>query len=132
MDIMKPSVVLDWYLGFLHCMLHVEGGVPMWRDVRLTESVRYGQDQLPCGAGQMFTVDEYRARFTELCRRGWSWINLEAVGLLDGMLLLHVEVPPRDPEGSAWTSVNMSGPPFSLKDRKYALDGLILPTSSDS
>jgi hypothetical protein len=125
METMKASTILDWYLGFLHYMLHVDGGVPMWTDIRLTESVRYGADQLPCEVGRTFTVEEYRARFTQLCSAGWSWINLEAVGLLHGVLLLHVQPPPRAPEGTPWTSVNMKGPMTALKQRNYALDGLV-------
>jgi len=131
-EIMKPSTVLDWYLGFLHYMLHLDGGVPMWRDIRLTESLRYGSDQLPCEVGRTFTVDEYRVRFTELCSQGWSWINLEAVGLLQGMLLLHVQPPPRTPEGTSWTSVNMKGPAVALKERGYALDDLVRQSEANA
>jgi hypothetical protein len=55
---LQPSTVLDWYLGFLHHMLHVDLGMPIWDDIRLTERVEYGIDGLPTEVGPLFSVDD--------------------------------------------------------------------------
>jgi hypothetical protein len=123
MDELRPSTVLDWYLGFLHCML--VDVVPMWNGIRLTEEVTYGPDALPVGVGHLYEVDEYRARFTDLATRGWSWINVGAVGLLAGKLILEVHVPTDPPNGAKWTSINMSGANRATLARGFILDGLV-------
>jgi hypothetical protein len=119
----KPPTVLDWYLGYLSCSLP-QTGFPRWSDVRLTETLQYGSDGVPSEVGEVFTVEEYRLRFANLCSRGWPWINLHAVGLLGGALLLSIELPAREPNGCAWTSVNMSGACNAVARRHYILDGL--------
>ena len=97
----------------------------MWKDVRVTEEVDYGDQGLPKRIGSLCSVPDYRARFTDLATRGWSSINLHAVGLLDGVLILHLERPAAPPAGSKRTSVNMSGASKAVADRSYKLDGLV-------
>jgi hypothetical protein len=123
MDELRPSTVLDWYLGYLHRMLAEV--MPMWNDIRLTEEVTYGPDALPVRLGHLYKVEEYRARFTDLATRGWSWINLGAVGLLRGKLILEVHVPTNPPKGAKWTSINMSGANRATQARGFILDGLV-------
>jgi len=106
-------------------MLYLSGGWPMWKDVRITEEVEYGDHHLPQRLGSLSSVPDYRARFTDLATRGWSWINLHAVGLLDGVLILHLEPPASPPAGSKWTSINMSGPSKAVAERGYNIDGLV-------
>jgi hypothetical protein len=126
MEIAPPSVVLDWYLGFLHHMLFISGGWPMWKDVRITEEVEYGDAGLPKRIGILCSVPDYRARFTELATRGWPWLRLQALGLLDDVLILHLERPAGPPVGSKWTSINLSGASKAVAERSYKLDGLVV------
>lgn len=106
---LAPPTDLDWYVGQLS-RLAPSWGIPQWSSVRVTETLRHASVGEPCDVGETFSIEAYRPRFTELCTRGWPWINLSAVGLLDGALLLSIEVPNMEPGGSRWTSVNLSGP----------------------
>ena len=55
---------------------------------------------------------EYQSRFSELMAQGFSWLNMNYSGLLDGKALVIVEVPRHRSTGSGVeTSVNLSGPP---------------------
>jgi hypothetical protein len=99
--------------------------MPQWNDIRLTEDVDLGADALPVRLGRLYSVDEYRARFTELATRGWSWMNLNAIGILEGKLILEVHVPRDPPRGAKWTSINMSGPNNATQAKGCILDGLV-------
>ncbi len=119
-----PPTDLDWYVDYIR-RCAPSWGIPQWSSVRVTETLRYGADGEPCEVGETFGIEAYRLRFTELCTRGWPWINLHAAGLLDGVLLLSVEVPNREPDGSRWTSINMSGPFTRTRERGGRLSGVI-------
>ena len=125
MEEVRSSVVLDWYLGFLHHMLLRSCEMPVWNDIRVTEKVELGDDALPVRLGRLYTVDEYRPRFTELATRGWPWMNVHAVGLLHGVLVIAIELPGYSPTGAKWTAINISGPNNATKARGYILDGLV-------
>jgi hypothetical protein len=64
----------------------------------------------------MHSVTDYEARFETLLVTGYSWLNLSALGVFDGELLVCVELP-RDSVGAyGRTSVNLSGPPGQVWD----------------
>jgi len=121
----RPSTELDWYLGYMACQLP-QWGVPAWRSVALTECLDWGPRQI-VRIGSLRDVDTYRARFTDLVTRGWPWVNLHAVGLLRGDLLLLIETPTYEPAGSPWTSVNMSGPSHMVQEHHCRLESLMAP-----
>jgi len=122
---MQPPVVLDWYLGYLHRWL-LDLGVPEWDDILLTEDVVWdAQSRRIVQLGELHTADDYRGRFTDLATRGWPWINLHALGLLNGRLILSIELPAYEPTGASPTSVNISGPSNWVKEHGYSLDGLV-------
>ena len=116
-------VDLDWYVKSFASWLP-ELGVPMWKDVLITEHVDYDAG-LPRRCAELHRPEEYRARFVQLVTSGWSWINLHAVGLLGETLILAVELPSYPPPGVSPTSVNLSGPVLAMSERGYDLRGLI-------
>jgi hypothetical protein len=119
-----PPVDLDWYLNHFAGWLPAALGVPMWRDVLITEHVDYDAG-LPRRLAELHRPEEYRARFVQLVTSGWAWINLHAVGLLGETLILAVELPGYPPPGLSPTSVNLSGPVLAMRERGYDLRGLI-------
>lgn len=91
-------------------------GCPRFRAIRIVESgqIQYGRvDTIPSGA--LATIEAYESRFETLFAAGYSWINLSAAGVADGILLVIVELP-RAPAGvpRGRTSVNFSGPPLDV------------------
>lgn len=103
----------------------LKGEVSPETEVRLSEDVAYGSAGLPVRIGRLHSVAEFRARFSELVIRGWPWINVHAVGLLGGNLVIAIELPNRPPSGASRTSVNVSGPTAAVKKRGYVLDDLL-------
>jgi hypothetical protein len=95
--------------------------------MRIVEStdVRYGRtDDIPRSA--LKTVESYASKFERLLAAGYSWINLSALGVLDGHLLVCVELP-REPVGipAGRTSVNLSGPPLDAQTRACIWDASV-------
>jgi hypothetical protein len=120
----RPPVDLDWYVEHLDGWLR-EKGMPSWQDVMITEQLVYDDRGLPRAVGKLNTVEEYRARFTDLATRGWGWINLQAVGLLGTTLLLSVEVPNYEPAGEYATTVNLSGPTGAVAEHGFDICRII-------
>jgi hypothetical protein len=55
--------------------------------------------------------EQYEARFDELMKVGFPWMNVTCLGVIDGMLLVGVELPRvAPPEPAKRTSINLSGP----------------------
>ena len=107
--------LLTEHLARLEDWLRRSGEAPTWTGVRFVESSHYGPtDTIPTSA--LRTVEAFEPRFEALFQAGYSWINLSALSVLDGALLVSVELP-RDtssvPHGL--TSVNLSGPPLDSK-----------------
>lgn len=98
-------------------------GLAAWDDVRITESVVWDQGGTMVSLGELHSIEDFRARFTELVTAGWPWINLSAMGLLNDTLILAIERPQYDPTGVAPTSVNLSGPDIRLTD--FILDSAL-------
>lgn len=108
-------MTLALHLERLATWLRRDGRAPPWRVVRLVESgaIKWSAiSTIPRGA--LHSVADYETRFGALLAMGYSWINLSALGVIDGELLVCVELP-RDPTGAfGHTSVNLSGPAFDL------------------
>ena len=67
------------------------------------------------------TPEEYAARFDAHLDAGYSWINMNAAGIIDETLLVIIELPDYSnttPRGKA--SVNLSGP--NMKDGEIQWD----------
>jgi hypothetical protein len=103
------------HLERLSAWLRRDGTAPRWRGVRLIEAkdVVWGAvSMIPESATR--SMSEYEARFDALLAVGYAWLNLSALGVLAGQLLVCVELP-RDPVGAyGRTSVNLSGPPLDM------------------
>ena len=120
----RPPTDLGWYAEQARHLM-TELGAPPCEDVLVGESVEYGAGGIPRKLGDLFGIDEYRARFADLTSRGLGWINLHAVGVLGTHLVLSIEAPTL-PQGSAgWTSVNLSGPTRAMIDRGFDLQGVV-------
>lgn len=109
--------VLTENLARLEDWLRRSDDAPTWTAVRFVESksIQYGPtDTIPASA--LLTVEAFEPRFEALFGAGYGWINLSALGVLDGELLVSVELP-RDTASVPYgrTSVNLSGPPLDSK-----------------
>jgi hypothetical protein len=107
---------LDWYLGYFDCWLR-QLGMPAWRSVVITEGFRGNGSKAPA---VVYSVDEYRPRFSELLARGWPWVNVHAAGLLGDDLLVSIDVPTYDPTESRVTAVNISGPATDVQHNGFS------------
>jgi hypothetical protein len=82
-----------------------------WRQVQFIESssVDYSEP-VPCvSAAELMTVEAFQRPFESALHSGYAWVNLTALGVLDGSLVVALERP-RATTGALQTSVNMSGP----------------------
>ena len=83
------------------------------REIRVIEVLPgdYGEDgYLRVPRARLLSNDAFSARFDELLRAGYSWINLNYLGMHEGAAVVAVEVP-RHPTGAPKPSINYSGPP---------------------
>ena len=94
-------------------------GAPSWSDVAIVELSTTAQlrqapdgEQLHVSKAELRSVSSYEARFEQLLEQGHAWINLSALGLVEDVLVILVETPPR-PASAPHTSVNLSGPPIT-------------------
>jgi hypothetical protein len=82
-----------------------------WHELRFIESseVDYSKP-IPCvSAAELMTMEDFQHRFESALHSGYPWVNLTALGVLEGMLVVALERP-RTGTGALQTSVNMSGP----------------------
>ena len=92
------------------------GETPVWNGHVLAEKAYINTDAeggfslvLPCDP---VTPVQYSARLEELLELGPSWLNLNALGLLRGSLLVSVEWQnPAVGISASEVSINLSGPP---------------------
>ena len=125
MEQSPSSPTLDEHLLQLRKWLVLSGSMPEWSDVLVTETTRINiTEPLSIVVGVLYGLEVYRPRFVELVNRGWRWINLNALGLFSGNLILSVETPSSEPTAST-TSVNYSGPIKAVAERGFALDDII-------
>jgi hypothetical protein len=83
---------------------------PEWSRILITENVRlfnYMTVRLP--GDEIWTPAQYQERFSRLARAGYSWINIETLGILNSALVTTIVVP-RDVLGIPQTQVMLSGP----------------------
>jgi hypothetical protein len=103
---------LEEHLNRLVSFLNDWGAPSSWLRVMFVEdsSITYGAPSLIPRAA-LASQGEYAARFAEHLNAGHAWINMSVAGILDGVLLVIIELPryknyvPRDK-----VSVNFSGP----------------------
>ncbi len=93
--------------------LRRDGDAPQWEGIVIAENYFIGSEENPTKipAPDLQSVDAYAARFEEILRRGYSWVNLVGNGLLGEKLLVTVEYPKQTCGASMeQVSVNLSGP----------------------
>jgi len=82
-----------------------------WHAVRFVESsdVDYSEPVPRVSEPELMTMESFQHRFESAVRSGYAWVNLSALGVLDGSLVVALERP-RAATGALRTSVNLSGP----------------------
>ncbi|MEP7119746.1 MAG: hypothetical protein ABJE95_02505 [Byssovorax sp.] len=87
-------------------------GAPRWDSVTITGPLEdFPARQTHLASTDLVAADAFAERFDQLLSLGFPWINLSAVGLLRGALLVTVETPASTRADIEFTSVNASGPP---------------------
>lgn len=115
---------LEEYFDNLSKWLSSHGG-PDWNDVFFSEDLRINPfKKISLKQGEFSTLSEFSVRFSELLEEGHNWLNLSALGVLNGTLIVGVEKPTKN-AGSPTTSVNLSGPPNCVKDNDYNLENFL-------
>ena len=102
---------LEKHLKRLESYIHGLDDSVSWSRILIVEyeNIAHGKPSL-IQRPALFTPEKYEARFDEHLAKGYSWINLNAAGVLDDTLLLVVELPsyfsgaPKDK-----VAVNLSG-----------------------
>lgn len=86
------------------------------REIRVVEILPgdYREDgYLRVPRERLLSNDAFSARFDQLVRAGYSWINLNYLGMHEGAAVVAVEVP-RRATGAPKPSINYSGPSRSV------------------
>lgn len=105
---------LAHHLRELEAFLRREGDAPEWTAILIVEDteITHGpRTKIP--RSSLHTPNDFASRFDELVARGYGWINLVGNGVLDGKLIVSVEIP-RESSGLASTDVPVMtcGPNF--------------------
>ena len=101
---------LNAHLRRLSDWLRQDGDTPAWNSIVITEHLNLNNRttvRLPASA--IWTPSEYEERFARHARAGYSWINIETLGILNSALVTTIVVP-RDAIGIPQTQVMLSGP----------------------
>jgi hypothetical protein len=115
---------LDWYVGYVMRDLR-DLGIPEFDAIAVTENATFAPGGESLSLGEVWPLEEYRPRFTDLVTRGWSWVNLHPLGVLAHTLILEVELPGYEPGDAEHTSVNLAGFSGWVSERCYRLDELV-------
>ena len=99
---------IEFYTDKLSALIKADRACPDWSEIKITENIRYEEYFAVVDWRQLNSVKDYQARFTELCMSGYSWINLTAIGIQKGMLVVAVELP-SNVVGCPQPSINISG-----------------------
>lgn len=100
-------------------------GVPAWNHLLFAEDLKVVPfSKQIIEANKLHSLEEFSDRFEELLEEGHNWLNLTALGVLDGTLIVAIEKPKAN-AGSPTTSVNQSGPPNCVRDNGYDLERFI-------
>ncbi len=81
-----------------------------------------GSGPLVVRASELLDPADYAQRFEELLDAGFAWLNLSCYGVVDGSLLVAVELPAAPSGAVGGPSVNLSGPAQSVLERDWILD----------
>jgi hypothetical protein len=104
---------LDQELDRLRAFLIDCQPVLAWQTMHLVEGaeVSFAHNSLRIARATLRSPAAFARRFEELLQCGYSWINLNAAGIVDGELIVIVEVP-RTSSGvpADRVAVNLSGP----------------------
>jgi hypothetical protein len=88
-----------------------------WRTIRFAEAadVRPTGHAIEVPQRALCPAEGYADRFEAHLRAGYAWVNLHAAGVVDGVLVVIVEVP-NHPSGVPYdrVAVNLSGPSAAL------------------
>ncbi len=83
-----------------------------WSSILIVEdsTITHGEISL-IRRSVLATPEEYAARFEMHLNKGYSWINMNAAGIVDGIFLVVIELPKdSNPHWKNKTSINFSGP----------------------
>ena len=107
---------LEENIQLLGKWLKTQSNAAEWNSVLIgDESNLYDEGKLHINKEKLNTLNEYKPTFESLMNKGFSWLNLSAVGVLNGVLIVCVEKPRKSgtvPLGK--TSVNFSGSAVEL------------------
>jgi len=92
-----------------------------WQAVRFIESsdVDYSEPVPRVSEPELMTLEGFQHQFESALRSGYAWVNLSALGVLDGSLVVALERP-HAATGALRTSVNLSGPARGNVDCRVA------------
>ena len=118
--------VLSNHLDMLLHWLESIGLQPTSQDVRLLE-VNLGDGTYHVRRDELRKPLDYGARFEELLRAGYPWLNMSCYGVHDGLLIVAIEVPsPRVGHSPGFaTPVNLSGPTRIVLDHQWHVDSVL-------
>ena len=116
------------HLRELEAFLRKDGDAPSWDDVQVVmdSDITHGPS-MTIAESALHVPEQFSPKFDELVLRGYGWINLVGNGLIDGKLLVSLEVP-RESSGiqSEQVHVNLSGPYRDASGRKrWNLEGRV-------
>ncbi len=121
-----PPIELDWYLSRLEESTKSLKDAPNWKSVTIVEGFIAGDVVEKWPRHNLYTPESFSERFKEIITRGHSWVNLSAVGVLEGNLLISLEAVSSSIHEGCHTSVNMSGPMNKVRCCEgWNLDGFI-------
>lgn len=111
---------LSNHVAELEEWLRKRDGAPQWDDVKIVLDSDIQHDSVSTIAvDSINSPTEFSAEFAKLVDRGYRWINLSGLGVLNGALMISVELP-RQGEGTPpqHVSVNYSGPKRSVSEKR--------------
>jgi hypothetical protein len=103
---------LDEHLSRLKSLVDGISNMPPWTQVQIAvaSDVSYSGPVPSVRADKLHTLESYRVPFQALLQAGHPWLNLTALGVAAGTLIVAVELPQTIPSFEGRTSVNLSGP----------------------
>ncbi|MBU1219478.1 hypothetical protein KKF34_01680 [Myxococcota bacterium] len=81
--------------------------------------------RLSVGRDMLLDPDVYEARFEEIMRIGYAWINISCYGLYEDKLVVGIELPESMPQNPVKTSINYSGPPNIVLEHKWNVEKIL-------
>ena len=113
-EVCSPDLRL--HLGRLSAWLRSDLNATEWESILIAERLFLEPDRrLLLSADAIWTPAQYAERFAQHARAGYSWINLETIGLLNSALVTSIDLP-RASTGLSRTQVLLSGPMRFVSD----------------